>query len=1285
MKKEAKETKRLEERKNKDINKDNGYPYLELLSDNSPHVYEKYYEEAAILDKQISSPDIYNVAVVAKYGAGKSSVINTYLSCYRNKKTIIDKLHGNKNGLGAPEKNRYTRISLSTFNNNNYDETAIERSILQQLLYSRKKEKLPNSKIERTNRTSKLKSLLFAFLITFTIVSLVLTGIEFSLFARDASSAGATSIWGYEWEKVVLLCISTVLIFGVMIWLLHYKKLKRIKYKDLEADIIEDEKNRPIQVTNLINKFVDEVLYFFECIDVDLVIFEDLDRLPTTEIFVKLRELNTIINNSAKRNRKVTFLYAVKDDLFKTEEERAKFFEFILPVVPVINPITARGEIEKKIEKLARINDKMSLSKKFIKGISTYIPDMRILKNTFNDYIMMFHKIIEDKNASIYLRSENLFDLCLYKNLFPYDYALLEKNEGLIPLVINLNKLKEDHIKKVDNEIIKYNNKIEELSKDKIASFEELKGVFITQLSKCQIRENGASVSPWKITTFEGINFSDMQHPFNKYDRYGRLVGVLLPEGKEILTPRGERFSDVEKRLIDREHGEKEEAAKKIAELTKEKQDILQWNFKNIVDAEGADICFNENLNEDYRRSIKMSLNDDEGFLKFLSSKFVDVIAEEDVVKLENAYRDFISKEMPEEKINTQINYLKFLVAQNYIDEHFIEYTSNYKAEVLSPLDVKVVQGIQRRVLKFDVPIDSIKNIYDWLDDEDFKYVSILNKSIIDSIDLIQSMSKNNNDYKFKYLTALLADTASTKVNETLIEYIIAAEAEKIDNLIKYLISRRKNLISDILSNNKVSVEHKDVALAAAIKYSSNLNEICGSTDIQEYVENSLTYLKTFATVGDNGKVREFLNQLKPKFKHLSIEGRGDVVQEYIVAEKMYEINLANIVYILNVDTSDKANKFFSGNFTFILSSKNDALISYIKTDINNYVKNVLLNSEITCEDEDEKNVISLLTNNVLSDEKKISLLHKVKLHLQDITQFSPELYETIFVTDNVEPSWFNIEWAYQTKGFDCVIEFIKKHDNIFGEFLKLSGIKQETSDGLFKNILLQFRPEVIYKIVKTLPAKIKLSAIISDISEDNLLSSIESKGISYDNSDLKKLISNLKLTLAYVRVYAEDILVNFDNVMPPNLSQELIANIISDKNINSQLRDKVIDKYKNYIVISGYAQKYAEYILEGHSVPASILWQFSAESIDKETKLQILINCNYGGVLPDNAKLKEYIMSLGDSYKAMFDGKTKEIRVPNTKDDKQLLQFLKDNNIIINYQKARKKEQYIAKILNVS
>lgn len=69
---------------------------------------------------------------------------------------------------------------------------------------------------------------------------------------------------------------------------------------------------------------LDEILYFFQATDYDVVVIEDLDRFDTPDIFLKLRELNFLLNNSAVVGRKIKFIYAVKDDMFK-DSSRTKF------------------------------------------------------------------------------------------------------------------------------------------------------------------------------------------------------------------------------------------------------------------------------------------------------------------------------------------------------------------------------------------------------------------------------------------------------------------------------------------------------------------------------------------------------------------------------------------------------------------------------------------------------------------------------------------------------------------------------------------------------------------------------------------------------------------------------------------------------------------------------------------------------------------------------------------------------------------------------------------------
>src|SRR5690606_13332879 len=51
---------------------------------------------------------------------------------------------------------------------------------------------------------------------------------------------------------------------------------------------------------SILNRHIDEILYFFSIRPYNVVIIEDLDRFQETEIFTKLREVNLLLNNSEK-------------------------------------------------------------------------------------------------------------------------------------------------------------------------------------------------------------------------------------------------------------------------------------------------------------------------------------------------------------------------------------------------------------------------------------------------------------------------------------------------------------------------------------------------------------------------------------------------------------------------------------------------------------------------------------------------------------------------------------------------------------------------------------------------------------------------------------------------------------------------------------------------------------------------------------------------------------------------------------------------------------------------
>lgn len=216
-----------------------------ILFDNAPAPNDEYLLEAQALDEQIRKRGVNNIAIVAPYGAGKSSAIATYVKKYR------------KQGCKKP---KHVQISLANFNDRKnddkenksvqYDEEDIERSILQQLLYSQKKYRLPNSEINRTNKTNILPMIPSFVLLIIFIFSTVLFACEMSgngLFALNSSVM-----------KIITIILSITTLSALIVYLAFTGRLRKVKYKDLEIGMDKDGKTP--ESRSLINKFIDEVL-----------------------------------------------------------------------------------------------------------------------------------------------------------------------------------------------------------------------------------------------------------------------------------------------------------------------------------------------------------------------------------------------------------------------------------------------------------------------------------------------------------------------------------------------------------------------------------------------------------------------------------------------------------------------------------------------------------------------------------------------------------------------------------------------------------------------------------------------------------------------------------------------------------------------------------------------------------------------------------------------------------------------------------------------------------------
>ena len=245
----------------------------------------------------------------------------------------------------------------------------IEHGILKQLFYKVGYSKIPQSRYRKLHKVSLLRT-------WFTLVLIAIVAISFTYIFFD-------DFFSWTKEKVVLagdtVCLfeaSSIILFTVTILILlltisyAYKLLLsryRVKKVTLPIDTTVEE-DRKIDEP-VFNKYIDEILYFFEVTRYRIICFEDLDRLDDASIFIHLRALNALLNNYDKIHKPIVFVYSVRDNIF-SEKDRTKFFDFIIPVVPIINSTNSDEAFTSRLENFLEEGFSHNISESFVLDVS---------------------------------------------------------------------------------------------------------------------------------------------------------------------------------------------------------------------------------------------------------------------------------------------------------------------------------------------------------------------------------------------------------------------------------------------------------------------------------------------------------------------------------------------------------------------------------------------------------------------------------------------------------------------------------------------------------------------------------------------------------------------------------------------------------------------------------------------------------------------------------------------------------------------------------------------------
>ena len=376
----------------------------------------------------IANDEILNIAVTGPYGSGKSSVIKTFKERVDKDVKILDislatldadaSLYAAENTTTAGDNGKDIQQPTITAEQKEILNRKIEFSILQQLVYRKTLETLPFSRLRKIRHFSKHTIQTMAMYVVGAVVliafALQLGFMQIPLFYETFG----IPITAQHVISIVSIILLLTMMYETVVYIIkNYGgiRLQKISVGGNEIDIHDD--------GSIFNRHLDEILYFFQCTDYNVVIIEDLDRFNTTDIFLKLRELNHLINKSEMIGRTIKFVYAVKDDMFK-DSSRSKFFDYITTVIPVITTSNSKDMLKRALKEQGHDGE---VADDDIRDIAFHIDDMRLLYNIVNEYHQYTQRL--DKNGQ-HLEANKMLAMMTVKNYHPHDFSELHNRKG---------------------------------------------------------------------------------------------------------------------------------------------------------------------------------------------------------------------------------------------------------------------------------------------------------------------------------------------------------------------------------------------------------------------------------------------------------------------------------------------------------------------------------------------------------------------------------------------------------------------------------------------------------------------------------------------------------------------------------------------------------------------------------------------------------------------------------------------------------------------------------------
>ena len=883
-----------------------------------------------------------NIGLTGSFGAGKSSIIKSLLANNPDikEKSICVSLATFFDSKPAEAEDEDAGITHKVTKSR--DE--IEQGILRQIFYAVNQREIPQSRYRKIKKVSR-----FPFFLQFLFILFLIAGGTYLTTPEIFTNIGENLIklGGILGLSPTVFGILTGLITLIALWYIGGKLYGFItQFSIREINISHQKVSASVATAETVfDKYMDELVYFFEATPYRVVFFEDLDRLDNTEIFIHLRELNGLLNQSKTLKNRITFVYAVRDDIFN-DAERTKFFDFIVPVIPFMTATNSGDILLKKVEDARSKGRNFDLSEEYILDVSPYLSNMRILQNICNEFVAYLeifrahNKQSEGESADpeeqgLRLKEELLFSLLMFKNLYPKDFSNLQRGRGIVPEAFRLKELyvkkrREDLLLEIDE----IQDRLEAYRKDLPKKIKECKLLFLHALGD------------WLPNTDEG----------NK-----TVTGMGLKEKKAELSM--DAFLEDKVSLKDLLETEELFVQYRYGSNLEHMGDVTLSDFTSLVERyleKEKELRYFADLGVEELEEKMEAKQKEADTIESLTMKEVLSVADTDLKAI-----------FPNTHVIGNL-LLIFLLRRGYLDETYPLYINYFIGKSITVEDQNFILSVKNRIaLPYHHPITFPKRVAERLQSYEFNQREIFNHNLLEYLmsvaveedwisDLTDGEGKleeGSEEEKLSVLIGRLSDGSEESWN--FIDQFVRITDYR-SPFIHLLGSHWKGMWDFISKNHDLSYERKVEYLRWLIGnlLLKDMKDLNKKGSVEAFLEQYDDILMRLAPKDDPehcvnlSLFGETLKAAGVRFTDVRLKDVEDEIVDFLIDQRLYALNTTMVNRVaMYLDPSIRAEDLKRANYTTIRKHNCEDLLDYIYARPEIYVREVLLQESNTGED----------------------------------------------------------------------------------------------------------------------------------------------------------------------------------------------------------------------------------------------------------------------------------------------------------------------------------------------